>query len=72
MGADPDPLLTAHRWLGTAIGVAALGFGLWAWRRPEDDRGPAMIIGLTLITAAIIVQGWFGGALVHGMDHMNW
>jgi len=22
--------------------------------------------------AAIVVQGWFGGALVHGMDHMNW
>ena len=31
-----------------------------------------MIIGLSLITAAIVVQGWFGGALVHGIDHMDW
>ena len=31
-----------------------------------------MIVGLAVITAAIVVQGWFGGALVHGMDHMNW
>jgi uncharacterized membrane protein len=72
IGADPDPLLTVHRWLGTAFGVAALGFGIWAWRRPEDVRGPGMIIGLSSLTAAVIVQGWYGGALVHGMDHMNW
>ncbi len=24
------------------------------------------------ITAAFVVQGWYGGALVHGIDHMNW
>ncbi len=40
--------------------------------QPEEDRGPGMILGLAIITAAIVVQGWFGGALVHGMDHMNW
>jgi len=31
-----------------------------------------MMAGLTIITAAIIVQAWFGGAMVHGIDHMNW
>lgn len=72
IGADPDPLLTVHRWLGTAIGIAALGLGLWAWRQPEDDLGPGMIVGLTIITVAIVVQGWFGGAMVHGMDHLSW
>jgi len=72
IGADPDPLLTVHRWLGTVFGVAALGFGIWAWRRPEDDRGPGMITGLSILTAVVIVQGWYGGALVHGIDHMNW
>ena len=72
LGADPDPLLTVHRWLGTGIGVAALGLGIWAWRVPDEDRGLGMIMGLTIITAAIIVQGWFGGAMVHGMDHLNW
>ncbi|MDV3257078.1 MAG: hypothetical protein LOX97_04705 [Sphingomonas sp.] len=72
MGAEPDQLLTVHRWLGTAIGIGALGLGLWAWRKPEQDRSTGMIVALTVITAAIIVQGWFGGAMVHGIDHMNW
>ena len=74
-GFDPasdDMLLQWHRWLGTAIGIGSLGLGIWAWRRPDADRGTAMIIGLSLITAAIVVQGWFGGAMVHGIDHMSW
>lgn len=70
--ATDDALLEPHRWLGTAIGAGALGLAVWAWRQPEEDRGPGMILGLAIITAAIVVQGWFGGALVHGMDHMNW
>lgn len=72
MSADPDPLLTVHRWLGTAIGIGGFGLGLWAWLRPGQDRGAGMILGLALITAAIVVQGWYGGALVHGIDHMDW
>jgi uncharacterized membrane protein len=72
IGADPDPLMTTHRWLGTAIGIAALPLAIWAWRRPAQVRGTGMIIALSIISAAIVVQGWFGGALVHGMDHLNW
>ena len=44
----------------------------FALRRPEQDRGSGMIVGLSILTAAILVQGWFGGALVHGVDHLNW
>lgn len=69
---DTDPLLRVHRWLGTAIGVSGLALAIWAWKRPEEDRRVGMLIALTGITAAIIVQGWFGGALVHGIDHMDW
>lgn len=69
---DTDPLLRVHRWLGTAIGIFGLALAIWAWKRPEEDRRPVMILALAGITAAIIVQGWFGGALVHGIDHMNW
>jgi len=72
MNADPDPLLTIHRWLGTAVGVGALGLGLWAWRRPDQVRGAGMIAALSAITLAIVIQGWFGGAMVHGINHMNW
>lgn len=70
--AADDWLLTWHRWLGTGIGVGALALAIWALKKPEQDRGTGMIVGLAIISAAIIVQGWFGGAMMRGMDHMNW
>ncbi len=69
---DGDRLLLVHRWLGTTMGVGGLLLAIWAWRRPWEDRGAGMIVSLTLMTIAIAVQGWFGGALVYGMEHMNW
>ena len=69
---DADPLLAVHRWLGTGIGVGGLLLGIWAWRRPWEDRGAGMILALVGMTIAIAVQGWFGGALVHGAEHLNW
>ena len=69
---DPDPLLLAHRWLGTGIGVGGLALALWAWRRPWEERGAGMILSLSVMTAAIAVQGWFGGSLIHGVAHLNW
>lgn len=69
---DTEAVMTLHRWLGTGIGVVGLGLGIWAWREPEADRSIGMIAGLSVITLAILVQGWLGGALVHGVDHLNW
>jgi len=69
---DSDPLLAIHRWLGTGIGVGGLLLAIWAWRRPWEDRGAGMILALTVMTVAMAVQGWFGGALVHGAEHLNW
>ena len=69
---DQDPLLLAHRWLGTGIGLGGLALALWAWRRPWEDRGAGMILSLSVMTAAIAVQGWFGGSLIHGVAHLNW
>lgn len=71
LGLD-DWLHQSHRWLGTGIGLGAFALGVFALRRPEQDRSPGMIMGLSILTAAILVQGWFGGALVHGVDHLNW
>jgi len=65
-------MLQNHRWLGTGVGIGALGLAICAMRKPQRDRSVGMIAGLAIIKAAIVVQGWFGGALVHGMDHMNW
>lgn len=70
MTADPEPVLTYHRWLGVTMGVVGLGLGLWAWRRPWEDRGAGMILALTLMTVAIAVQGFLGASVTHGMDHM--
>ena len=70
MGADPDPILAYHRWLGVAIAFAGAGLGIWAWRRPWEDRGAGMILALTIMTMAIAVQGFLGAGLTHGMDHM--
>lgn len=71
LGLD-DWVMQSHRWLGTGIGIGALVLGVFATKRPEQVRRTGMIVGLSLLTAAILVQGWFGGALVHGVDHLNW
>lgn len=71
LGLD-DWVTQSHRWLGTGIGIGAFALGVFALKRPEQDRGTGMIVGLSILTAAILVQGWFGGALVHGVDHLNW
>ena len=70
MGADPDPVLSYHRWLGVAVGVVGAALGVWAWRRPWEDRGAGMILALTLMTVAIAVQGFLGAGVTHGIDHM--
>ena len=72
LGAEPSMLLTVHRWLGTAIGIGGFGLAVWALRRPDQDRSAGMIVALSIITAAIVVQAWYGGALVHGIEHLNW
>ena len=72
IGADPDRLLSVHRWLGTAIGAGGLGLAVWAWRKPEQVRSAGMLASLAAITTMLVLQGWLGGALVHGIDHLNW
>ncbi len=70
MSADPENILTYHRWIGVAIGLTGAGLGIWAWKRPWEDRGAGMIAALTLMTIAIAVQGFLGAGVTHGMDHM--
>ena len=70
LGAEPDQVLTYHRWLGVAIGIVGAGLGVWAWKRPWEDRGAGMILALTLMTMAIAVQGFLGAAITHGMEHL--
>lgn len=69
---DGQRLILAHRWLGTAIGLASLGVAIWTWKRPESARGRGMLVVTGIVTAALALQGWLGGALVHGVDHLAW
>lgn len=69
---DKDPLLLWHRWLGTAIALVGGALAIWAWRRPSAADGRAMVLLLGSLSVALLVQGWFGGALIHGIDHLNW
>ncbi len=46
-------------WFGTGIGIGAFVF---ARKRAEHALEADMIIGLTVLTAAILVEGWCGGA----------
>lgn len=70
MTADPEPILTYHRWLGIMVGIGGAALGLWAWRRPWEDRGAGMILALTIMTVAIVVQGFMGAVLTHGLEHL--
>ncbi len=68
--ADPSNILTWHRWLGTGVGVVGLLLGIWAWRRPWEDRGAGMIAALTIMTIVVIVQAGLGASITHGVDHL--
>lgn len=69
---DTDAVQLWHRWLGTGLAVIGGGVALWALRRRDSVYGRGMVIALSAITLILLVQGWLGAALVHGMDHMNW
>jgi uncharacterized membrane protein len=70
---DRNPVLMLHRWLGTAIALAALVLlylSVAARRSPAKGR-PFYWILLAGMTIAIAVQGYIGGSFMHGgMDHL--
>lgn len=70
LSAEPDQILSYHRWLGVALGITGAGLGVWAWKRPWEDRGAGMVLALTLMTIVIVAQGFLGAAITHGMEHL--
>jgi len=72
---DADWIMTTHRWVGTAaviwaVLVAALTFAVHrgATGRWETCYRLTLFVGAGLVSAA----GFFGGALVYGLDHFAW
>ncbi|CAN5853492.1 hypothetical protein BH11PLA1_BH11PLA1_12440 [soil metagenome] len=67
---DSDPLLLTHRWLGTGTVVWMLVL-LWASERARYAGAGRGLYRFLLFggAALVLATGFFGGALVYGLDH---
>jgi len=68
--ADRDPIQGVHRWIGTGLGLVGAVIAVWAWRRMSSVNSRAMVWTLGFMTFVLLIQGWFGGAITHGVGHM--
>jgi uncharacterized membrane protein len=66
--ADRSETLAIHRWNGTTIAVLSL---LAWWLAARSRERAALRVLLAVIAAAILVQGYYGGEMVHGPNHMG-
>lgn len=69
---DDETLLAVHRWLGTAIALGGAIVAFLTWRVEAFVSRTTALFLIVAIVIALVVQGWFGGALVHGADHLAW
>ena len=56
-----------HRWTGTALAIAAI---LAVPLERRTNRWPFRCL-LFLIAAALLAQGYWGGELAHGPNHLG-
>lgn len=72
---DDDWILTTHRWLGTSVALLSL---IVAWlsivshREGKETRWSAYRVVLFLTASLVGATGFFGGAMVYGIDHYAW
>ncbi|AIT79144.1 hypothetical protein JI59_04680 [Novosphingobium pentaromativorans US6-1] len=64
-----ETTMQAHRWLGTLLAIFGLVLAGLA-KRGGDSRAALRTL-LFLIAAVVIVQGFLGGELAHGPDHLK-
>lgn len=69
---DENWLLTTHRWLGSSTVVCSLLLGWVAW--PGAKYGQRLWYRLVLFLAVILVSatGFFGGAMLYGLNQYAW
>ncbi len=68
---DRNPIQTYHRWIGTTLAFIVGAIGIWAWRHTRSVNSRAMTWALGATTLLLLLQGWLGATLTHGMDHMT-
>ena len=70
--ADEEWLMTTHRWLGTSASAWALGVLLLCERAYRGVDRQAFRLALFAGAALVAPTGFFGGALLYGIDHYAW
>ncbi len=70
--ADQEWLMTTHRWLGTSAFVWALLVLFLCERAYRMGERKAFRLALFPGAALVATTGFFGGALVYGIDHYAW
>lgn len=63
-----DWVMSWHRWLGTALGLAGPLIAYVAWR--TEDRRTVLRVLLFVTAVLLLYQGWLGGELSQGSGHL--
>lgn len=73
---DSDGIMTTHRWLGTSTAILALivlGLSESHHRQPDAPARTRLYRGALFLSAALVsATGFFGGAMIYGIDHYAW
>jgi predicted permease len=70
--ADEEWLMTTHRWLGTSASALALVVLFLCERAYRSSERQAFRLALFPLAAVVAMTGFFGGALLYGIDHYAW
>lgn len=67
-GGYSDPSMAVHRWLGIFLALGILLLTVWRARHYFKRKGPgiAYLAFASLLTAALLYQGYLGGKMVFG------
>ncbi len=64
-----DAVMQIHRWNGTALALAGIILAAIA-ARTTQQRGALRVL-LFIIAGAVLIQGYLGGELAHGPNHLG-
>jgi len=64
-----EATMQLHRWMGSLIAVFGVGLAILAHRK----EGGSMLLrtGLFSLAVLVVIQGYFGGELAHGPNHLG-
>jgi uncharacterized membrane protein len=70
VSGNEDTVFLLHRWLGTFLGLFGGLIGWLAWHRRNSIQHGLMVSGLGVMMALLLIQGFLGASVTHGMDHL--